>query len=373
MKEINIAQTIIDKRKEKGITQEDLAEYIGVSKASVSKWETGQSYPDITLLPRLAAFFNISIDELMDYSPQLTGPDIRKLYHKLAKDFSEKPFDEVYQSFEAVIKKYYSCFPLLLQMCALLINHYMMAEGKEKQEALLQEIIDLCIRIRKESGDTNLSSQAEQFHALSLLMLNRPSEAVDLLDTGEPFLESAHSGLLANAYLAMGKTQRAEEVLQGDIYSHLMTLLNEGPMLLQINMGNKEKTEQIIERMFSIIDIFHIEQLNFNTVLILCLAAGEANMAQGNMEKAMKYLTRYTDICCNLQLPMMLRGDEFFDHIGHLLEKLDLGPGAPREEKLVRESMLAALMQNPAFEPLAELTEFQYLLKRLEQYEGEEK
>ena len=49
MKEINIAQTIIDKRKEKGITQEDLAEYIGVSKASVSKWETGQSYPDITL------------------------------------------------------------------------------------------------------------------------------------------------------------------------------------------------------------------------------------------------------------------------------------------------------------------------------------
>lgn len=43
MKEINIARTIIDKRKEKGITQEDLAEYIGVSKASVSKWETGVS------------------------------------------------------------------------------------------------------------------------------------------------------------------------------------------------------------------------------------------------------------------------------------------------------------------------------------------
>lgn len=53
-------------RKEKGITQDELANYIGVSKASVSKWETGQSYPDIAFLPQLAAYFNISVDELID-------------------------------------------------------------------------------------------------------------------------------------------------------------------------------------------------------------------------------------------------------------------------------------------------------------------
>ena len=56
MKEINIAKVLTDKRKEKGITQEQLAEYIGVTKASVSKWETAQSYPDVTLLPPLAAY-----------------------------------------------------------------------------------------------------------------------------------------------------------------------------------------------------------------------------------------------------------------------------------------------------------------------------
>jgi transcriptional regulator with XRE-family HTH domain len=43
MKEINIAKTLVSKRREKGITQDELAEYIGVSKASVSKWETGGS------------------------------------------------------------------------------------------------------------------------------------------------------------------------------------------------------------------------------------------------------------------------------------------------------------------------------------------
>ena len=69
MKEINIAKVITHKRKEKGPTQDDLANYMGVSKASVSKWETGQSYPDITLPPQLAAYFAISIDDLMGYTP----------------------------------------------------------------------------------------------------------------------------------------------------------------------------------------------------------------------------------------------------------------------------------------------------------------
>ncbi len=69
MNEIRIAHILTQKRRSRGITQEELAEYMGVSKAAVSKWEKGQSYPDITLLPQLAAFFNISVDELLGYSP----------------------------------------------------------------------------------------------------------------------------------------------------------------------------------------------------------------------------------------------------------------------------------------------------------------
>ena len=82
MKEINIAKVLVTKRKEKGITQDELANYIGVSKAAVSKWETGQSYPDVTFLPQLAAYFNISIDELIDYKPQMTKEDITKAVSK---------------------------------------------------------------------------------------------------------------------------------------------------------------------------------------------------------------------------------------------------------------------------------------------------
>ena len=104
MKEINIAKTLIAKRKEKSITQDVLAAYIGVSKASVSKWETGQSYPDITFLPQLATYFNISIDELIGYSPQMTKEAIRKLYCKLTGEFSTRPFDEVLNECHACTK-----------------------------------------------------------------------------------------------------------------------------------------------------------------------------------------------------------------------------------------------------------------------------
>lgn len=52
-------------RKEKGYTQKDLAEKIGVSNATVSKWETGKGFPDISLLQPLAISLNISISEIL--------------------------------------------------------------------------------------------------------------------------------------------------------------------------------------------------------------------------------------------------------------------------------------------------------------------
>ena len=80
MREIHLSRKIVEERHKKGIGQEELASYIGVSKAAVSKWENDQSYPDITLLPRLAAFFDISVDELIGYEPQMTREDIKELY-----------------------------------------------------------------------------------------------------------------------------------------------------------------------------------------------------------------------------------------------------------------------------------------------------
>ena len=95
MKEMKLGRILVEKRHKKGITQEELAAYLGVSKAAVSKWENEMTYPDITLLPQLAAYFNITIDDLLGYEPQMSKAEIQKCYTQLAKGFAVLPFQEV--------------------------------------------------------------------------------------------------------------------------------------------------------------------------------------------------------------------------------------------------------------------------------------
>ena len=60
---------IAELRKNKGIGQQELADVLNVSFQSVSKWETGATMPDITLLPSIAEYFNVSVDELLGLKP----------------------------------------------------------------------------------------------------------------------------------------------------------------------------------------------------------------------------------------------------------------------------------------------------------------
>ncbi len=63
-----------------------LADHIGVTKASVSKWERGQSLPDAPVLAELASFFGVTLDELVSgYEPQLGREQIRRIYRELAR------------------------------------------------------------------------------------------------------------------------------------------------------------------------------------------------------------------------------------------------------------------------------------------------
>ena len=66
MDQIRIGTFLKTLRKEKGLTQEQLAEQLGVSGRTVSRWETGSNMPDISLLVEIAEFYSISITELID-------------------------------------------------------------------------------------------------------------------------------------------------------------------------------------------------------------------------------------------------------------------------------------------------------------------
>ena len=63
--EIRLHETLRTLRREKNITQEELASFLGISAQAVSKWERGDGMPDITLLPRLSRYFDVSVDTLL--------------------------------------------------------------------------------------------------------------------------------------------------------------------------------------------------------------------------------------------------------------------------------------------------------------------
>lgn len=364
MKEINIAKTIITKRKEKGITQDELAAYIGISKASVSKWEIGQSYPDITFLPQLATYFNISIDELMGYSPQMNKEDVKKLYHRLSSEFSSQPFDTVLAECRAIIKKYFSCFNLLFQMAVLLVNHHMLAKEKETQEKILKEIIDLCVRIKTQSEDLWLSKQAVSIEAMCYMILQQPQEVLELLDGKmKPILNE--EAILGNAYYMTGNVQKAKTVLQISTYQHLLSILGVCPTYLLLHVDEKEKFEEILKRILSVSEVYELDTLNPNVAVQLYLAAAQGYSMQGNNERALKMLSKYADVCTSKFFPLKLHGDAFFDCIDEWFNEFDLGTTLPRDEKLVKESMIQAIIANPAFLTLSEQPKYKSIVETM--------
>ncbi|MBO5938000.1 MAG: helix-turn-helix transcriptional regulator [Clostridia bacterium] len=63
--EINMKEKLRALRQQKNITQEALANHLGITPQSVGKWERGEGFPDITLLPKIAFYFNVTVDELL--------------------------------------------------------------------------------------------------------------------------------------------------------------------------------------------------------------------------------------------------------------------------------------------------------------------
>ncbi len=82
MKEI-IGSNIARYRKEKNLTQEELARQLKITYQAISKWETGQTTPDIAILPTLASILNVSIDRLIGYSHNF---DPRSYYEEAYKN-----------------------------------------------------------------------------------------------------------------------------------------------------------------------------------------------------------------------------------------------------------------------------------------------
>ena len=85
--DMTIGKRIAHLRKEKGLTQEELAQHMGISPQAVSKWENDQTCPDISALPKPARLFGVTVDELLEGKEAL--PAVRMLPPEQRKDIKD--------------------------------------------------------------------------------------------------------------------------------------------------------------------------------------------------------------------------------------------------------------------------------------------
>ena len=130
---LNIGETILQLRKEKDITQEQLAFMVGISAGAVSKWENGNSMPDISLLAPLARALNTSLDVLLSFHKELSEIEIANINQELTKVF----LNEGYAAGEAKCQKYLNEYPNSIHLkvvVAGLIEMYLMMSEDNSEE-----------------------------------------------------------------------------------------------------------------------------------------------------------------------------------------------------------------------------------------------
>ena len=356
MDTLNLAENLIRLRREKEVTQEEVASFIGVTKASVSKWETKQSLPDILLLPVLASYYGVTVDELLGYKPQLGKEQIQKIYHDLAAEFAEKPFEEVMDAIRKLVKKYYSCYSFLLQISILWLNHYTFAEDPKSQMGILDETVELCTHIIENCKDISICNDATVLKAIMDLQRGRPQEALDLVeDMLSPYrLASQSSGILIQAYQMVGDMDKAVSYTQISMFLHLLSLVEGATQYIAFRAQDKESCEETIRRMDGLIELFQLERLHQNIAAVYHYQVAVYQCQQEDIEGVFARLKRFVEIICDLlDHEAALHGDGYFNRLEEWFEGLDLGKQMVRDKKLVLDNACQAL-ENPVFSPLIE-------------------
>ena len=362
---IAIGANIYRHRKDLHLTQDDLARHLGVTKASVSKWETGQSYPDVELLPRIAAYFDVTVDALLGYEPQMGKEGIRSECERLREAFATMPFDVAHAQCQKLAHDYFSCYPLLVQIAVLYLNHLDLADGTKRGE-LAHEAVELCRRIRCYSSSSADIRLAEVVQATLELATGDPQAAIEALGDS-PDIDLGADMLLASAYSSLGQVDEADKTLQGALFQGLVLSLNRLAQMAALYASNPAKIDIAYERVRAIIDAFDLGSVYANTAAIH-LSFAMTYMAGGCDDRALDCLDGYERAARALSFPIELHGDDFFDKTQSWLEDVNgIGTSAPREDTLVKRTLVESVAANPAFGPLSDEPRFKRIVESLKE------
>lgn len=152
---LNIAENIRKYRRQRGITQENLAEILGVTVGAVSKWENGSSVPDILLIMELADFFEISTDVLLGFDSG--SRSIAEYCDSIDKYKRERDFDSAAKTADKALAR----FPNAFRVAHCSANAYMVKgieSGNEKDLNKALSLFSRSLELLEQNVETDIDS-----------------------------------------------------------------------------------------------------------------------------------------------------------------------------------------------------------------------
>ena len=362
---MEIGKRIQQLRREKNLTQEQMAAALGVTSAAVSKWETNAAMPDVAMLCPLARLLGTTVDKLLDFRPALEQEEINALLGKRQKLFEEGKITEALASCEALLREYPDDLRLKCAMAGLYIMYVPAICDEDGMEDPIGRAVSLLEQSR-EAGDPVLAASARSMLVNLYVMQEAFDKALAVLDE-EPEVQQNVRTTRANILLRKGELGEAEKLYQTELWSS-----GRNVVLNLIGLYNTARRREDWARAMECVDIalevekvLRTEELGGLTGSLHMLRA-EVLRRQGKPDEAMESLRSYVDRSL-AQWRRMNSGEEIRSAFYNRLDMRASGMSAAYLAKYIR----AALEESEELAALRDRGDFQNLLARLAEAEAQ--
>lgn len=295
----HFAERLKNLRQENNVTQDNLAEYLGLSFQAVSKWENGQSYPDITLIPAIANFFGCSADYLLGIEPQTNDEKIKEYFDKAMECSHTGELEKGIEIAREGLSLYPNNDKLLSVLVGFLFGQFCFNGDKE----LLKEVITKGELVLQDSKDDECRIDVIEKLAYTYNILEMQDKAIG---TANRLPDSVVNRQLVLSNILMPMDKRKEKK-QECIYAYLEIMSNQIQWLGGLSLGRKEyeKAIDIYNRLITV-----IENVSNNEAFFLVQLGGAYNglamaySSLGEVDKAYMFINKV--INCYLQFEEIL-------------------------------------------------------------------
>lgn len=218
---MDIGVVIKKYRKEAGMTQEEMANRLGVTTPAVNKWENSNSKPDIELLAPIARLLDISLDTLLSFHEKLSDTEIEEIIRKMDRMFSEEGYEKTYEWALRLIKEYPNCNMLIWQAAVMLDARRITDKcmNPEKYDKQINAWYELALHDENEEIQHHAADSLFGFY-LRKKNYAKAEKYLDYFSEHDP-MKSYYQGRLLQE---QGKIKEAYEKYENVIFSGFSTL-----------------------------------------------------------------------------------------------------------------------------------------------------